>query len=151
MPVKKSVSSNSASTAEGTPAVPFEARLGELEEIVRQLEEGEKPLDESLTLYERGIAALKACHGALDQAEKRIRMLVKDAGGAPALEEAETEWAEEDGADDAGAAGDRAVRVQGTPAKVRSGSRPARRGAGEAASESPAPPPEGESLFGGPG
>ena len=67
----------------------FEASLEELEEIVSQLEAGDKPLDESLALYEKGVAALKRCHIVLDKAEKRIRLLVKGAAGEPALQEAE--------------------------------------------------------------
>src|SRR5947208_1198320 len=67
----------------------FEDALAELEEIVAQLEAGEKPLEESLALYERGVGALARCHGILDKSEKRIRLLVKDASGAPALEDVE--------------------------------------------------------------
>src|SRR5438045_383067 len=67
----------------------FESALAELEEIVAQLEAGEKPLEESLALYERGVGALKRCHGILDKSEKRIRLLVKDASGAPALRDVE--------------------------------------------------------------
>ncbi|HYF49317.1 MAG TPA: exodeoxyribonuclease VII small subunit [Planctomycetota bacterium] len=67
----------------------FEDCLGELEQIVAQLEAGEKPLDESLALYEKGVAALKRCHEMLDKAEQRIRLLVRGPGGAPLLKEAE--------------------------------------------------------------
>ncbi|MFH0937824.1 MAG: exodeoxyribonuclease VII small subunit [Planctomycetota bacterium] len=65
----------------------FENCLAELEEIVAQLEVGAKPLDESLTLYERGIASLKSCHAILDKAEKRIRLLVKGPNGEPLVRE----------------------------------------------------------------
>jgi exodeoxyribonuclease VII small subunit len=74
---------------EPEPAASFEKSLSELEEIVSQLEAGEKPLDESLSLYERGVAALKRCHLVLDKAEKRIRTLVRGADGEPALRETE--------------------------------------------------------------
>ena len=67
----------------------FEQSLAELEEIVAQLEAGEKPLDESLVLYEKGVAALKRCHAILDTAEQRIRVLVKGADGGVSLEEAQ--------------------------------------------------------------
>lgn len=67
----------------------FEDALAELEEIVAQLEGGAKPLDESLDLYEKGVGALKHCHGILDKAEKRIRLLVKNAHGEPELRETE--------------------------------------------------------------
>lgn len=67
----------------------FEDALNELEDIVGQLEAGTKPLDESLALYEKGVGALKHCHGILDKAEKRIRVLVKNARGEPELRDAE--------------------------------------------------------------
>lgn len=76
----------------------FETSLEELETIVSQLESGAKPLDESLLLYEKGIAALRRCHSVLDVAEKRIRILVKGASGEPELRES-------DGGDLSGAAG----------------------------------------------
>ena len=63
----------------------FEDSLRELEEIVSQLEAGERPLDESLALYEKGVAALKNCHTVLDKAEKRIRMLVQTGDEETAL------------------------------------------------------------------
>src|SRR5437868_4736373 len=74
------------------PAQPpnFETSLRELEEAVEQLEAGELPLEESLQLFEKGVASLKACHTILDQAEKRIRILVKGAKGEPALQDAGT-------------------------------------------------------------
>ena len=67
----------------------FEKSLETLERIVRQLEAGEKPLDESLALYEQGVSALKHCHELLDHAEQRIRLLVRGASGAPVLIDAE--------------------------------------------------------------
>jgi exodeoxyribonuclease VII small subunit len=75
----------------------FEESLEELETIVSELESGAKPLDESLLLYEKGIAALRKCHAVLDVAEKRIRVLVKGAAGEPELRES-------DGGDLSGAA-----------------------------------------------
>ncbi|MCY3022866.1 MAG: exodeoxyribonuclease VII small subunit [Planctomycetota bacterium] len=71
----------------------FEQSLVELEEIVAQLEAGEKPLDESLALYEKGVAALKRCHAVLDKAEKRIRELVAGAEGEPVLRDTELQRA----------------------------------------------------------
>jgi len=70
------------------PPRNFEQALHELEEIVGQLEAGDRPLEESLELYEKGIAALKHCHVILDRAEKRIRLLVRNHRGEPELEEA---------------------------------------------------------------
>jgi exodeoxyribonuclease VII small subunit len=66
-------------------AQSFEALLAEVETVVAQLEAGEKPLEESLALYEKGVAALRRCHAVLDQAEKRIHLLVKGPNGEPLL------------------------------------------------------------------
>lgn len=59
----------------------FEEALVQLHEIVRELESGERSLDDSLKLYEQGIASLRTCHTFLDQAEQRIKKLVAGAGG----------------------------------------------------------------------
>lgn len=59
----------------------FEEALAQLQEIVRELESGERSLDDSLKLYEQGIASLRTCHTFLDQAEQRIKKLVAGAGG----------------------------------------------------------------------
>lgn len=67
----------------------FEDSLDDLESIVSQLESGAKPLEESLALYEKGIAALRKCHGILDKAEKRIKLLVKGANGEPIVGDAD--------------------------------------------------------------
>jgi exodeoxyribonuclease VII small subunit len=53
----------------------FEQAFERLEGIVRELEEGQLGLSDSLERYERGIAYLKRCHDALRQAERRIRVL----------------------------------------------------------------------------
>jgi exodeoxyribonuclease VII small subunit len=62
--------------------VTFEAALAELDKVVRDLEEGNIGLEESLSRYEHGIALLKRCHAQLRQAELRILELVgvDDAG-----------------------------------------------------------------------
>jgi len=61
--------------------VKFEDALKELEEIVRQLEDGDLSLDESLAKYEAGIKAYRKCYDLLQGAEKKIQMLVKDEKG----------------------------------------------------------------------
>jgi exodeoxyribonuclease VII small subunit len=53
----------------------FEACLNELQELVRSLEEGTLGLDESIARFERGIACLRHCYQALEQAEQRIELL----------------------------------------------------------------------------
>jgi exodeoxyribonuclease VII small subunit len=53
----------------------FEESLAQLERIVRDLEEGQLGLDESLARYERGVGLLKHCYTKLNQAEQRILLL----------------------------------------------------------------------------
>ncbi len=53
----------------------FEQTLAELEQIVRQLEEGTLGLSESLARYEQGVKRLKECFGHLDRAERRVELL----------------------------------------------------------------------------
>jgi exodeoxyribonuclease VII small subunit len=60
----------------------FEEALRALESIVRRLESGDVPLDESITLYARGEALRKQCTERLQDAEARIQKLTLDAGGA---------------------------------------------------------------------
>ena len=55
----------------------FEDALGRLEEIVRHLEKGDLPLDESLALYEEGTGLIKACSKLLDEAEQKVVKLKK--------------------------------------------------------------------------
>lgn len=54
----------------------FESASLRLEEIVKLLEKGNASLDESLKLYEEGVALVRFCNTALDSAEKKIKMLV---------------------------------------------------------------------------
>lgn len=54
----------------------FEESFNELQEIVGQLEDGQLTLGQSLAQYEKGIARLRECYQALDQAEQKIKMLV---------------------------------------------------------------------------
>ena len=59
----------------------FEEALAALEQVVRRLESGEEPLDESIALYERGEALRKHCQARLDAAQMRIRQIVTDSEG----------------------------------------------------------------------
>jgi exodeoxyribonuclease VII small subunit len=60
----------------------FEQALVALEEVVQQLESGSVPLDQSITLYERGEKLRKLCQARLDDAQARIEKIVTDANGA---------------------------------------------------------------------
>jgi exodeoxyribonuclease VII small subunit len=53
----------------------FEAAIAELEAIVKKLEEGDLPLEQSLALYERGVQLSRFCHARLEEAERRIEIL----------------------------------------------------------------------------
>ena len=53
----------------------FEAAIAELEGIVKKLEEGDLPLEQSLGLYERGVHLSRFCHARLEDAERRIEIL----------------------------------------------------------------------------
>jgi exodeoxyribonuclease VII small subunit len=53
----------------------FEAAIAELEAIVKKLEEGDLPLEQSLALYERGVQLSRFCHARLEDAERRIEIL----------------------------------------------------------------------------
>jgi exodeoxyribonuclease VII small subunit len=57
------------------PPASFEASLAELEAIVREMEAGQLPLEQSLTAFERGAALLKHCQEALTAAEQKLQML----------------------------------------------------------------------------
>ena len=59
----------------------FETALTRLEEIVRRLEEGELPLEDSLRLFEEGVALTRQCAARLDEAQRRIDILARAEGG----------------------------------------------------------------------
>lgn len=59
----------------------FEAALKELEDIVRQMESGELPLEDALKKYEQGMKQSKYCLDLLDKIEKKISVLNQDADG----------------------------------------------------------------------
>ena len=61
--------------------ISFEEALGRLEEIVKSLENGTAELDKSLDMFEEGVALVKLCSGKLDEAEKRINILVNNGNG----------------------------------------------------------------------
>jgi exodeoxyribonuclease VII small subunit len=59
----------------------FEASLEALEKIVHELEQGDLPLERSLELFEQGIRLSRECQERLDQAERRIEVLLRDNHG----------------------------------------------------------------------
>jgi exodeoxyribonuclease VII small subunit len=60
----------------------FEASLKELEKIVEQLEAGDLPLERSLELFEQGVKLSRDCQKRLDEAERKVELLLKDTDGA---------------------------------------------------------------------
>jgi len=56
----------------------YEEAFAELETIVAALESGEQPLDESMTLFERGQGLVKRCAQLLDQAELKVEQLSEE-------------------------------------------------------------------------
>ena len=61
----------------------FERALEELETIVKRLEEGKVPLEESVAIYERGESLKRRCEELLRQAEARVEKISLDATGKP--------------------------------------------------------------------
>jgi exodeoxyribonuclease VII small subunit len=58
-----------------TPPVRFEQALGELEKILRDLEDGTTTLEDALARYEKGVGLLRQCYAQLRDAEQRIQQL----------------------------------------------------------------------------
>ena len=59
----------------------FEKNLERLDAIVRQLEDADLPLEKALQLYEEGMKLSEVCHKQLEEAEGRVEILTKKAGG----------------------------------------------------------------------
>jgi exodeoxyribonuclease VII small subunit len=65
----------------------FETAMTRLEQIVRELEDGKVSLDDSLKLYEEGIALVRLCSGRLDEAEQKIKIIRTSSDGTKAEED----------------------------------------------------------------
>jgi exodeoxyribonuclease VII small subunit len=63
--------------------MPFERAIEELETIVKRLEEGKVPLEESVAIYERGEVLKRRCEDLLRAAEARVEKITLDAAGKP--------------------------------------------------------------------
>jgi exodeoxyribonuclease VII small subunit len=59
----------------------FETQLKRLEEIVRNLEGGQLPLEDSLKIFEEGVKLSRTCHDRLSAAERRVELLLQDSQG----------------------------------------------------------------------
>lgn len=59
----------------------FEQALEELESIVQRLQDTELPLDDALALFEEGISLSRSCSARLEEAERKVELLLKDGAG----------------------------------------------------------------------
>ena len=69
----------------------LEKSLAELEALVAELESGDLPLDKAMKKFEDGIKLTRGCQAALKDAEQKVEILLKSAGGDETLEEFEPE------------------------------------------------------------
>jgi exodeoxyribonuclease VII small subunit len=74
MPKREQVKANATAS--------FEAQLATLERIVRELERGDLPLEQSLELFEQGVRLSRECQERLNEAERRIEVLLRGGDGA---------------------------------------------------------------------
>lgn len=70
-----------------TEKMSFEQAITELEEIVGKLEKGELSLDESTDYFQRGVELSKFCSKRLDEAERKITLLIENQSGELTEEE----------------------------------------------------------------
>lgn len=61
----------------------FETQLTELENLVRQMEQGSMPLDASLEAFEKGVRLAKACHQMLDTATQKVTEIKQSGEHSP--------------------------------------------------------------------
>jgi exodeoxyribonuclease VII small subunit len=59
----------------------FEEELGDLENVVRQIDAGELSLEESIAAFERGVALVRSLNQKLDEVERRVEVLIRDGQG----------------------------------------------------------------------
>ena len=78
----------------------FETSLEELERIVRELEQGELTLEKSLELFEQGVKLSRECQERLNQAERRIEILMRDNQGRATVRPFDPERELNGGSDD---------------------------------------------------
>ena len=59
----------------------LEKALGDLEDLVEELESGDLPLEKAMKKFEEGIKLTRGCQAALKDAEQKVEILLKSAGG----------------------------------------------------------------------
>jgi exodeoxyribonuclease VII small subunit len=76
-------------------ALTFEKALSRLQDIVSELEDPEKGLEESLVLFEEGISLSRFCRGRIDEIEKRVEVVLKETPDALVTEPLDEELDED--------------------------------------------------------
>jgi len=71
--------------------VNLEKAITDLEELVEELESGDLPLEKAMKKFEEGIKLTRGCQAALKEAEQKVEILLKSAGGEEALKDFEIE------------------------------------------------------------
>ena len=74
--------------------IDFEASLGQLEQMVEQMEDGELSLEESLKAFEQGVKLTRECQQALQEAEQKVQLLSEQSGDLVATPFSELEDSE---------------------------------------------------------
>jgi exodeoxyribonuclease VII small subunit len=69
--------------------VNLEKSIADLESLVDELESGDLPLEKAMKKFEEGIKLTRSCQTALKEAEQKVEILLKSAGGEEALEDFE--------------------------------------------------------------
>ncbi len=64
------------------PALKFEEALSRLEAVVARLEGGDLPLEDALSLFEEGVRLTRLCSARLEEAERKVSLLLRDEQGA---------------------------------------------------------------------
>jgi len=75
-------------------AFDLEKALNDLETLVEELESGDLPLEKAMKKFEDGIKLTRSCQSALKEAEQKVEILLKSAGGEEALEDFDVDAAD---------------------------------------------------------
>ena len=75
------MSDSDSHTQQTSDASNFEASIQELETLVRKLEQGDMPLEESLKAFERGVQLTRSCQQSLRDAEQRVEQVIENSQG----------------------------------------------------------------------
>ena len=68
-------------------SMSFEERMQRLEQIIRTMERGEVPLEESLKLFQEGTQLVASCEKLLENAQLQVKIVLTAADGSPVLED----------------------------------------------------------------